>query len=703
MEINSNKKLNVLELESLRSELIDKTLNTSSNDLRLSLYQKYFEKILSLNNSNFEEAYLKEFLDDYIDCIKKYDVWGNEPGVTKKLFELKNNISSRAFAKEQNATLDIEVKRIELQWIKQTSILNGDDLEDKEIHKAFFPLIDNESPADFYGTVESVTVRISKAVDIDKFILVPSEKEIEKRILEQCRNSWLLALDISKKYVKKPYKFHEVIIGFDKKEGFYEGNSLGTALTISFLEEILKFYNPTYLIKLIEKSAFTGGVAEGGEILNTSENIIKRKVALIFFSKINSFVIPKSEETYAVFTLTQLKKNYPNRKLKVIPAEDINDVLNRRDLVDLRKQKVVVRTGKFVKKNWISALVAIILTFILSFLFVMDFDDNPEILTTDGSTLFVKNKNGKVLWTKHYLNLSKDEDILPRLCRIIDVNSDGMNEILFANEQIGNNNEMNTACYLRCYDKDQILLWKYKFNEKVSSNREELDPIYSMYMIDTLTIENRKALYLIADNGNSFSSAVFAIDLVNGKICSGILWCSGHTYDGIIKDIDGDGVREVFCLGLDNGFEDVVLFGIEIDTLNKVRPSTTDYLIKDYPKSNLITYIRIPKTDYDNYLQNRFFAIGQGSFKYLENEKKYYFILLSGNSISHTGIWYKLDENLKDFDITVDNQFRVIRDSLVAQGKLMLPYSDTEEYKNIIKNNMLYWKNGKWVKRNKLD
>ena len=33
---------------------------------------------------------------------------------------------------------------------------------------------------DFYGIIESVTVRINKTVDIDKFIIVPSEKEIEK-------------------------------------------------------------------------------------------------------------------------------------------------------------------------------------------------------------------------------------------------------------------------------------------------------------------------------------------------------------------------------------------------------------------------------------------------------------------------------------------------------------------------------------------
>jgi len=195
----------------------------------------------------------------------------------------------------------------------------------------------------FYGIIESVTVRINKSVGVDKFIIVPSENEVEKKILEQCKKSWLLAINLSKKFVRKPFKYHEVIINFDKKEGFYEGNSLGIALTLSIIEELLQFYNPTYKIGIKKQTAFTGGLTETGEVLCTSEEIIKQKIAAIFFSEINTFVFPKCEETYAYFALTRLKKTYPGRKLKLIPVEDINDVINRRDVVDIKKQKLIVK------------------------------------------------------------------------------------------------------------------------------------------------------------------------------------------------------------------------------------------------------------------------------------------------------------------------------------------------------------------------
>ena len=331
----------------------------------MSLYQNYFEKILSLNNPNLEEAFLKEFLDDYISCISKFEVWGVEPDISKNILEQIKKVASLKIAFENITPLNSEIDRIEKQFENLNLILKGKDFEDGNEHKAFFPLIDKETPEAFYGIIESVTVRISKAVDVDKFIIVPSEKEIEKRILEQCGKSWKLALTLAREYVKKPFKYHEVIISFDKRIGFYEGNSLGIALTLSFLEQILKFYNPAYIIKINEQSAFTGGVTESGEVLCTSEEIIKRKVAVAFFSEISTFVFPKCEETYAYFAITQLKKSYPNRKLKLIPVEDINDVINRRDVVDIKKQKLVIRSGKFVKKNWISAVATVLLAILV--------------------------------------------------------------------------------------------------------------------------------------------------------------------------------------------------------------------------------------------------------------------------------------------------------------------------------------------------
>ena len=433
MDSTVNTASNVFELESFRNKIIEKIFNATSNNSKIFLLYTYFSKVHSTQNNSLIEAFLKEFLEDYISAIQKLEVSGINPEFTGKLLEQIKQVSTLKFVEDILTKLRFEIDRIEHQINKLNLILEGKEYEDGIEHKAFFPLIDKNAPAGFYGIIESVTIRINKTTDNDKFIMVPSEKEIEKKISEQCKKSWLLAVDILKKYVKKPYQYHEVVISFVKKEGFYEGNSLGIALTLSFLEELLKFYNPTYAIKIKERSAFTGGIDSSGEVQNIGEEIIKQKVAAIFFSEINSFVIPKLEETYAYFALTQLKNQFPQRNLKLIPVEDINDVLNRRDLAEIKKINPVVRTGKLIKKNWVGALVAVWFTIILSFLFVLDFDDNPYLIDAENGVINIRNKPGRILWNKKTSlgaeAINDNFDLQKYFVKIVNIDDDRENEV----------------------------------------------------------------------------------------------------------------------------------------------------------------------------------------------------------------------------------------------------------------------------------
>lgn len=263
-------KPDLFELEALRTELIEKSNNTSSNNLKVFLYYNYFEKILSTNNPNFIEAFLTEFIDDYVHSITKFEVFGINPNLTQKIVAQIKNLSLLSIATQKLTSFNSEIKRIEAQLDKLNLILNGKDFEDGLEHKAFFPLIEKEASDIIFGCLDSVSTRINKASDGNKFIIVPSETELEKRIEEQVQTSWKIALELSKKYLKRLNKYHEVIISFDKRFGFYEGNSLGIALTLSFLEQLLKFYNPAYIIKIKEHSAFTGGVNDKGEVLVTN-------------------------------------------------------------------------------------------------------------------------------------------------------------------------------------------------------------------------------------------------------------------------------------------------------------------------------------------------------------------------------------------------------------------------------------------------
>jgi len=697
---------NLLELESLRGELISQAFDHPSDHLRISLFYNYFNKVLSTSNQNLIESYLLEFIEDYIYTIRKYEPWGVEPAFTEKLIKQLKRLKEISLTDSNLTVLNSEVDRIDEQFRHLQDILAGKSYDQLNEHKTFFPLIDKESPDGFFGVIDSLIVRISKSVDSDKFIIIPSEKEIEKRISEQCKNSWLLALGILKKYVKKPFKYHEVIISFDKKIGFYEGYSLGIALTLSFLEELLKFYNPQYIIKIREQSAFTGGVSEEGYVLDTGEDIIKQKVTAVFYSDIHSFVIPKLEETYAYFALTQLKKKYPARNLKLIPVEDINDVLNRRDLVEIKKINPVVRTGKFIKRNWLSAAATIILAVLFAYLFVLDLDENPFTIEADGTRVLVKNQQGKLLWQKN-VGIPKSDLFslaqLKRYVRIVDINEDGKNELIVCRINDDSIDTDDEFASVYCYDFMGNKMWSYSFVDTAHSKREVLPTAYSITMIDTITVAGSKSLILISGNAQTFSSALFRIDLKTGERLTGTLWCSGFIVEGLLKDVNNDGRKDFIGAGLDNGFEDVIFMAVEIDTLTKVRPTTEEYLIRGYPIAEMLSYMRFPKTDYDIYRKMRMPAIHYNTFLDNPAQKYFQFIVSTDYSQEVSALWYQVDYNLKDVNVIVDNNFRVIRDSLVAKGILHLPYSDTPEYVEKIKSKILYYKDGEWVTKNGLE
>lgn len=701
--------MNILSVEKARNELINFLENSSSRRLKLKRISEFITLLLEQKSANLIESYLLECIPKYLEYLKNYSPFGIKPEFSQDIISTNErliNLDELSEFKDQLKPLNDQLKN-KLQEL--LDILEGKELAQTAEKKILFPVIeeyDQEEKEWVLGALDSLTIKISKTKEKDKFIVVPSEIEKDKKLEQQINISWLKAKEFCKRLVKKIAEHHEVIISFDENLGIYKGDSVGSALAIGFIEELLKLYNSQTILTAISKVAFTGGVKENGDVSSVSKEIIEKKVGISFFSNCTTLAIPKADEQFAHDKLGELRKEFPMRKLKIVGAKDLEEILLRRDLVDIKKQKLVVRTGKFVKKNWVSAVITVLLAVLFAYLFVMDLDTNPVSLTTDGTTLFVKNKNGKILWTKKggMDNFASQSDrVLFTYCRIFDIDNDGKNEVLYRGGEDSTDPNKETGLKLICYNNVGIPLWTFSFSDSVYSEREILKPFYGISIIDTISLNNKKCLFLYSGNSDSFSSAIFRLDLETGKRLPGTLWCSGHTVDAIIKDLDNDGDKEILAVGVDNGYEEIVIFSFEIDTLTRSRLSKEEYLIKNYPIADLTTLIRLAKTDYDNYLQLRIPVIDKGSFYDDIIEEKYIFKTATNDIETQAHLWIKLDYNLKDFDVIVDNQFRVIRDSLIAHGKLNQPYSDTRDYKEIFKSKILYWKNGKWVKRDELE
>lgn len=689
---------------SLHSEL---SRNTSARHKVVAL-QNFIKLLFASNNSLLVESYLPEFIDAYKRLLDLFSPEGIDIKLTDSIIEqIKTILQIQSL---QNSTSDLENSLHSLQ--EKTLIiknaLDGIESDDSTRKRFIFPLLsknnDNENNID--GYLDTITAHLKPVNTAQKFFTIPDEIEKDELLTTQLNNSWQAAKSFVQSKVKKDKQNFEVFIHFNGSYGVYRGSSLGVVLTLCFIEELLKFYNSNTVARTANSMVFTGPMDGAGKINSVSAEIIKAKTAAVFYSRAKMFVLPFDDYPAAKQKLDELKTLYPKRNLELIPVTNLEDILNRRNIVEIKKLTPVQRSGRFVKHNWAGILTAILLTMLMTYYFALDLDDNPASFSADTSTLYIKNKNGKVLWKKEMpfdKNTLGDPRAMADCVRIFDINNDGENEILLHNEVNSITNSIDGGI-LVCYNKKAKIVWKFSLKEIVTSERETISGEYGISMIDTITFNGIKSLFLVSSNNHSFSSAIYSIELRTRKRLPGTLWCSGHVTDAIVKDINNDGKKDIVAIGYDNGYEDGVCFGYEIDTLTKVRLTTDEYLIKNYPIADLITYLRIPKTDFDIYYENRTPALAGSSLRY-NARTNHYGLGSSADDIDtrHANIEYLLDDSFTVDDVVITSNFRVRRDTLVAHGKLKPPFTDTEDYKEVIKSNILYYKNGKWVKREEME
>lgn len=692
--------MQILELEEKYSELKSDLCGQYSKRTKLLKISAYFGFALSFPNSQIIESYITDLIADFLKYIYDLEIRGLNPDILEKLktqlIQIKNlNLTEINSDEINNVLYALDQKIILLKyWLggKQTV---------KDNSKMYFPLLEKNGDELGAGYLESVSVLIKNGEQ--KYHISPADLENDDQLEKQVQLCFNKAVDYCRQYVTKIRLTHTVYLHFEKRLGILTGNSLGAALTVSFIEAILKHYNSPVVVNINKSIAITGGINEDSKFISTSKTIIQSKVETVFYSEADIFCLPKVDEIWAEEKLNELLKKHPKRNLKIIGLDDLNDLLDRRQIVDIRKQKLVVRSGKFIKNNWISAIATVLLAILFAFLFVMDFDDNPASISSDGVKLFIKNKSGKVLWTRitNYGNVIKYySNYLNNLCRVVDINQDGVNEVLITGEISDMNDPGINISSLTCLDKDGKIIWIHKFEQEVNSKREKLDKYYGLFLIDTLTIEGKLAIFLSAGNQSSFSSAIYSIDPLTGKKLKGTFWSSGHVDGVVITDFNNDEKKDIVAVGADNGYEQQVYFAFEIDTFNAARKTTDDYFLYDFPEAKMLAYIRFPKTDIDRLLNVRIPGITQGTFQFNESQNSYYFATKTEDINFPAHLWIGIKKDLSDVNVIVDNKYRLMRDTLVANGKLSLPFTDTKEFKQNYKNQILYLnENGKWVNR----
>ena len=268
-------------------------------------------------------------------------------------------------------------------------------------------------------------------------------------------------------------------------------------------------------------------------------------------------------------------------------------------------------------------------------------------------------------------------DLLKITQRIMDINNDGKNEVILSDEKLFKGENIGDRNRVACFNSSGKLIWQYKFEDTVSTNKDKHSNIYTNYLIDTTTENGLKVLYLFTRNDILYPSSIYRLNLETGKRLPGTLWHAGQIAQCILGKFNNNN-KEIVGIAINNSFERSVVFSINLKNLNGQAPSTKEYRYVGIPEAKFNNYVLLPKTDYTIYRDARYNRAWPGSLIYNKTQGFFSFTLLEGGyGELNAGICFHFHKNLSLLGIYVGDEFQVKRDLLVKQNKLNPPYTNT--------------------------
>ncbi len=703
--------MNIFELEHRKDKLLQSLANTKSPRQSLIILSSYFDDILEIKEYSLLISYTLELIPEYLEAVRLYTPIGLHPGFTENILKTSRKLlNSPLFnsteneigvnINQQKEALQNGIIRIESKLKELIDALNG-EINNEEIgRRTKFPVMEmNADKTGNLGLLESISIIIQKNRSGTKSTndIIPAVQkdnhDLEKQIVT--------SIELAEKFVKKQTHIRSAnnyIIRFHNKYGEYIGDSLGVALTVAIISELNFYYKARNVFTIPSGVISTGSINENGNVEAVSEKVIKSKTFNVFFSAENVFAVPEADKIYAQQQLTELKKEYPKRNLKIVGVETLDDILDNRKLVNIKKQNMILWGIKKTYNPKFAFSLLVIVLIALSIFLYKKFDDNPDQIIFKNNIAYISNKMGDTLFTTSAgsaYNASK-------YIHLLDVNHDGINEILLSNWDKKIELDPQNRYKLFCIDKRQKEIWDYRFEGIISDREDVFKNLYQIKLMNYDQPDNFNEIVISAEHYNYYPTAILRLGY-NGAQVGDTLWNPGTYLIGFIKDIDNDGRLELVGAIINNGFERSALFSIELDKLKGRAPSVGKYRFPNLKIAEFEQYILLPKSDFNSiYAKRRYNIPTLCSFN---GEPQFIRIVLSEDNlhVGDTEFGIRFNSDFSFADIVIIDEFRIQRDSVIAKGLLSPPYTNTKEFSELLRKQIQYWTGKEFVSIDKWD
>lgn len=498
------------------------------------------------------------------------------------------------------------LKKIQLEWEKSRGSV--------DFEGANCLLVEKDNRGEIVsGKIQSMTGKVSfqdighksDELSFNKQLKLPDDK-----FVGVIYNSFdaVRKLFRSQRQKEKSERFLHAHLHLESNKKEYTGDSIGLAAAVLTYVQLTRS-DTSRIDKYVSSNVvFTGSIDSEGSILPVNEDSLEHKIEAAFFSPVKYIVLPSANFETAQSALDSLNRSFPHRKLYLIAADNLHDVITNHNIVRDEKLCLGPYLARQVKKHSLRSAAAFSLIFLLLAWYTLArldsrhfdpwFDWRISTIDVIGNRYRALNPEGREIFkTESYSQDLANFDYgntnqYGMLYVAFDFDQDSKDELVVIPTIPGREILPDVV---DIYDHKGSLLIRIDADKTDS----DISRKYDFRMKSVLIIKDSTGTPFILTQATSNSPALVRILMFNpeGDIVSGPYLHKGHFWrdnNPMIIDIDNDGKDEIINVGTNNDMERA---GLVILNPWDLRGMSPPYDTADDPnKGSQLYYIAFPET-----------------------------------------------------------------------------------------------------------
>jgi len=489
-------------------------------------------------------------------------------------------------------------------------------------------------------------------------------------------------------------RFHVV-----ESDRTFSGDSIGLAAGLVAYTQLLQPELLKHERFLAYEAVFTGGVDSAGQLTSVNETTLKIKIERAFFSPLRYLVLPGENLEAAQACVDELQAEYPRRRLILVGANTIGEVIENRNIVRAEKvcmgQFVTRRVVKYSRATKIQVPILLALLYALICLMFpkawLGFDWDPQYVQLTERGFNALNIDSVRLWSVEY----ECGPVLQSTTWIVgNIDDDDRNEICIVPDY-SRSADCDSHSLIAVYDNDSHLLFKEPVH--VAGQYLGDDGPYTPWPIRIIERNGQKVVATTATR-DSPSRAYITYWSNSGESVGWYVNAGTTSFEDRLFS-EALAVGDVF-LATNRRRKSVALFVLPRTVSVGASPpyAVPGWDQEHYCLGNQLHYILMPPTDLveaSDMISNhpRLLLLQSEAIIMVETDE-------APGDLRPCGIHYIFDKNFRVSKVIIEDSFIMARDGAVRKEKLQSV--DWVDYTERLAEAVTYWTDSGWVTEGEL-